>query len=160
VLVVYPLLYGFPFFLVPQVLKNVNFLQDALHFSWRGLGHLRSCFHYFNLHLAAHIIDTKLEECISYCSTQHFPSSSCATFKLNCSLKWILLCKMLTAHVISPQLLVNGYHTGKDKVTPVHTKKAYLHSFLTLTLDGSTPDGIRTPDCPACKLVTLLTASA
>jgi len=33
VLVVYPLLFGFPFFLVPQGLENVKFLQDALHFS-------------------------------------------------------------------------------------------------------------------------------
>jgi len=102
VLVVYPLLFGFPFFLVPQGLENVKFLQDALHFSWRGLGHLRSCFHCFNLHLAAHVTDTKLEECISYCSTQHFPSSFCATFNLNCSLKWILLCicwlHMVLAH--------------------------------------------------------------
>jgi len=67
---------------------------------------------------------------------------------------------MLTAHGISPQFLVNGYHTSKDKVIPVHTKKAHLHSFLTLTIDGSVPDGIRTPDCLAHKLVTILTASA
>jgi len=67
---------------------------------------------------------------------------------------------MLNAHAISPQFLVNGYHTGKDKVITVHTKKAYLHSFLTLTLDGSAPDGIRTPDCPAHKLLTILTESS
>jgi len=53
-------------------------------------------------------------------------------FKLNCSLKWILLCIVLNAHGISPQILVNGYHTGKDKVIPVHTRKAYrgLEAYL------------------------------
>ena len=61
VLAIYPLLFGFLFFLVPQALDNIKFLQDALHFSWRGLGHLQSCFHYFNPYLAAHVIDTKLE---------------------------------------------------------------------------------------------------
>jgi len=46
-------------------------------------GVLATCspaFTIFNPYLAAHVIDTKLEECISYCSTQHFPSSFCATF--------------------------------------------------------------------------------
>jgi hypothetical protein len=72
VLAIYPFLFCFPFHLVPQGLENVKFLQDALHFSWWGLGHLRYCFHCYDPYLAAHVIDTKLEECISNCSTQHF----------------------------------------------------------------------------------------
>jgi hypothetical protein len=49
-------------------------------------------------------------------------------FKLNCSLKWIVLCVVLNAHGINPQFLVNGYHTGKDKATAVHARKAYRGS--------------------------------
>jgi len=49
-------------------------------------------------------------------------------FKLNCSLIWILLYIELNAHGISPQFLVNGCHTDKDKEIPVHIRKAYRGS--------------------------------
>ena len=61
-------------------------------------------------------------------------------YNLNCSLKWILLWIVLTAHGISPQFLVNSYHTGNDKVIPVHTRKAYRGSggIFALILDLGT----------------------